>query len=282
LAPQLLVATPAGGLREQLRRIETLGYGSVWSGETPADSLAGGREAFALHGLMLAATDRIVVGTGIANISIREPVAMHTGAATLAEAYPGRFVLGLGGHRGDRPLAALGAYLDAMDAAAAGLLPGVDYPRLLAALGPRAHRLALERADGVHPFLQPVAHTGRARAALGTGPLLVPHQAVLLEPDPERARGLLRGMSAGVRTADSPYTRHYRRLGYTDLDLANGRSDRLLDALLGHGDVAAVAGRLREHLDAGADHVLLQPLARDLPTFVDQLAELAPALSLTR
>ncbi|HEX6446993.1 MAG TPA: TIGR03620 family F420-dependent LLM class oxidoreductase [Streptosporangiales bacterium] len=277
--PAVLLATPVAVQRRQFARVERLGYGSLWSGEPPSASPAGGREVFVQHALMLAATERVVVGTGVANIGMRDPVAMHTGAATLAEAYEGRFVLGLGGQSGDRPLSRLRDYLDAMDTAAERLLPGVRCPRVLAALGPRAHRLAQERADGVHPFLQPVAHTRNARTAIGPDRLLIPHQAVLLDPDARSARGRLRAM-LGTPRAESPYTRHYRRLGYGDDDLAGGRSDRLVDDILAWGDEKAVARRCEDHLAAGADHVLVHPLGTDLPAMVDQLERLAAPLGL--
>ncbi|MEV0383442.1 TIGR03620 family F420-dependent LLM class oxidoreductase [Nonomuraea sp. NPDC050643] len=279
IAPMTLLGTPVPVQREQFARIERLGYRSLWTGEPPAASPVGGREMFAQLSVVLGATERLIAGAGIANAGVRHPVAMHTAAATLAEAHPGRLVLGLGGHPGERPLAGLRDYLDAMDEAASRLLPGIRYPRVLAALGPKAHRLAAERADGVHPFLQPVEHTEIAREALGPGPLLVPHQALVLEPDPgaarERMRGLLR---AGQRNVETPYTANYRRLGYGDADLADDRSDRLVDATLAWGEEDAVVRRLRAHLDAGADHVLLHPLAHDLVSAVDQLERLASHL----
>jgi probable F420-dependent oxidoreductase len=283
IAPITLVRTPMPVLREQLARIEGLGYGSLWTGEPPAAAPGGARDPFALSAVMLAATRRLVVGVGIANIGMRVPAAMHGAAATVAEAYPDRFVLGLGGHSGERPLTQLREYLEAMDEAADRVLPGVRYPLVLGALGPKAHTLAAERADGVHPFLQPLEHTERARKALGPGPLLLPHQAVVLETDPDGARGRLRaalGLTGGpdAPIAESPYTRHYRRLGYADADLAGARSDRLVDAVLAWGDEDAVVQRIEAHRAAGADHVLVHPIAADLPGTVDQLARLAPAL----
>lgn len=279
----VLVGTPVSTQRGEFARIERLGYGSVWSGETPPSTPVAGREAFAQHGLMLAATDRIIVGTGIANISTRVAGSMHTGAATLAEAYPGRFLLGLGGQSGERPLAHLRGYLDAMDEAARHLplLPEPEYPRVLAALGPRAHQLARERTDGVHPFLQPVAHTTIARAAVGPDLLVIPHQAVLLETDAQAARARLRAiLDLGAGAPDSPYIRNYRRLGYSESDVAE-RSDRLIDDVLAWGDETAIAARLLAHLDAGADHVLLHPFVSSLPQAVDQLERLAPLLELS-
>ncbi|MEU1730203.1 TIGR03620 family F420-dependent LLM class oxidoreductase [Streptosporangium sp. NPDC020145] len=280
LAPPTLLRTPVGVQREQFARVERLGYGSLWSGEPPATSLGAGREVFTQHAVMLAATDRIVVGTGVANIRMREPLAAHGGAATLAEAYPGRFVLGLGGHGGDRPLGELQAYLEAMATAATTLLPEIGYPLVLAALGPRAHRLAADHADGAHPFMQPVEHTAIARERLGPGKLLIPHQAVVLDTDPVSARARMRALTpARFRDVETPYTVNFRRLGYGDDDLAGERSDRLIDAILGWGDEKTVADRLGAHLEAGADHVLVHPLANDLVSAVDQLERLAPLLT---
>ncbi|MFB4294080.1 TIGR03620 family F420-dependent LLM class oxidoreductase [Nonomuraea sp. ATR24] len=285
IAPMTLARTPVTVQREQFARIEGLGYGSLWTGEPPPSSPAGGREIFAQLAVMLAATRRLVAGAGVANITVRDPVAAHGGAATLAEAYPGRLVLGLGGHTGEhtggRPLSALRDYLDGMDRAAArdDELAGARYPRVLAALGPRAHRLAGERAHGAHPFMQPVEHTEAARRALGPDGLLIPHQMLVLDPDAARARGRIRALISLGGDGDNPYTANYRRLGYGDADLAGGRSDRLIDALLAWGEDEAVAARLRAHLAAGADHVLLHPLTGDLPSAVDQLERLAPRLT---
>ncbi len=279
IAPATLADVPVAQLREQLPRLEQLGYGSLWTGEPPAAAPLAGRDPFALFAVALAATERLAFGVGIANIGMRTPVAMHSAAATLAEAYPDRFILGLGGHTGPRPLAQLEEYLTAMDEAATRVLPGVRYPRVLAALGPKAHALAAKRADGVHPFLQPLEHTASARTALGAGPLLLPHQALVLDTDPDAARGRIRAILGSTPTGENPYSRHYRRLGYTDDDLAGTRSDRLIDATLAWGDEDTVAARLTAHLAAGADHVLLHPLAKDLESTVDQLERIAPRLA---
>jgi probable F420-dependent oxidoreductase len=279
IAPATLLATPVTVQRAQAARIERLGYGSLWTGEPPSSSPAGGREIFTQLAVVLAATERLVAGAGIANVSMRRPAATHGAAATLAEAYPGRLVLGLGGQSGDRPLTAMRDYLDAMDQAAERILPEIRYPRVLAALGPKAHRLAAERTDGVHPFLQPVEHTEIARKMLGADALIIPHQALVLDENPDSARGSLRAILAlGQRNVETPYTKNYRRLGYGDEDLADDRSDRLIDATLAWGNEHAVVHRLRDHLEAGADHVLLHPLSPDLPSAVDVLERLAPQL----
>jgi probable F420-dependent oxidoreductase len=268
--------------RAAARRIEELGYGSLWSGE-----VIGGKEAFAHLGVLLAATERIVTGTGIANVWARHPAAMQAGAATLGAAYPGRFILGIGvshapmvdrsGQAYQKPLAHMIAYLDSMDAAAADVpRTDVPVPRLLAALRPRMLNLARERADGAHPYFVPVSHTPLAREALGPGKLLIPEQAVVLSTDPDEARRIAREhMGRYLRLPN--YVNSLKYLGYTDEDVSAGGSDRLADAIVAWGDEAAIAARVREHRDAGADHVVLQPLG-DLTAAVRQLERLAPAV----
>jgi probable F420-dependent oxidoreductase len=267
--------------RAAARRIEELGYGSLWSGE-----VIGGKEAFAHLGVLLAATERIVTGTGIANVWARHPATMQAGAATLGAAYPGRFILGVGishapmvdrsGQTYQKPLAHMTAYLDGMDAVADAPRTDVPVPRLLAALRPRMLNLARERADGAHPYFVPTSHTPLAREALGPGKLLIPEQAVVLSTDPDEARRIARGhMKVYLQLPN--YVNNLKHLGYTDEDISAGGSDRLVDAIVAWGDEGAIAGRVREHLDAGADHVLLQPLG-NLDAAVSQLERLAPAV----
>lgn len=262
LAPQALGAASPSAVRLTAERIEALGYESVWTGEPPA----GAPDIFGQLSALLAATSRITVGAGIANIRLRDAKEMGRAAAELAEAYPGRLVLGLGGHAGS---AEMRTYLDAM--------PALPVPRVLAALGPRLLELAAERADGAHPFHMPVAHTTQARKLLGPDRFLLPEQAFTIDPDPEAARAGFRALFAGM-SADSPYTRNLRRLGYEESDLSGGRSDRLIDAILAHGSAEAVAERLQEQLAAGANQVLAAPLTMNLEAAVDQLARLAPAV----
>ncbi|GAA3120568.1 TIGR03620 family F420-dependent LLM class oxidoreductase [Streptosporangium carneum] len=274
----------AQAVRRAAGEIEKLGYGALWFGEATAT-----REAFTTAGILLAATERVAVGTGIANIWAREAAAMAAGAAAYGEAYPGRFVLGIGvshaplvsrrGHDYARPLAAMSEYLDAMDAAARDLPFSDDprTPRLLAALRPRMLELARDKADGAHPYFVPPEHTVLAREILGGDAVLAPEQAVVLETDPARARRIAREhMEPYLRLPN--YANNLRHLGYGDEDLAGDGSDRLVDAIVAWGDVETVAGRIRAHLDAGADHVALQPLPVDLDGAVAQLTELAPAL----
>jgi len=278
----VLRPAPVDQERAAARRIEELGYGSIWTGEG-----IGGKEAFAHQAILLAATDRIVTGTGIANVWARHPAAMQGGAATLGAGYPGRFILGVGishapmvdrsGQAYEKPLAHMTRYLDGMDAAVADA-PATDVPvpRLLAALRPRMLELARDRADGAHPYFVPASHTPLAREALGPGKLLIPEQAVVLSTDPDQARRIARGhMQVYLQLPN--YVNNLKRLGYTDEDISAGGSDRLVDAIVAWGDEAAIAARVREHRDAGADHVLLQPLG-DLAAAVRQLEELAPAV----
>ncbi|MFC4061707.1 TIGR03620 family F420-dependent LLM class oxidoreductase [Planomonospora corallina] len=279
----LLGRAPAQAVRRAAAELEALGYDALWYGEAP-----GTREAFTAGAILLAATERITVGTGIASIWARDATAMAAASAALGEAYPGRFALGVGvshaplverrGHDYTRPVAAMSAYLDAMDRAAADLIAADPAPpRLLAALRPRMLELARDKADGAHPYFVPPEHTATAREILGTGRILAPEQAFVLERDPDRARRIARAhMEPYLRLPN--YAGNLRHLGFGDDDLAGGGSDRLVDAIVAWGDVGAVAARVREHLDAGADHVALQPLPPDLGAGVAQLAELAPAL----
>jgi probable F420-dependent oxidoreductase len=277
---------PAPVVRRAARLIERLGYGAVWVGE------AARREAFANASLLLSATDQLVVATGIASIWARDPMAMAAGQYTLAEAWDGRFLLGLGvshdrlveprGHRYERPLTAMRRYLDAMDQALY-LAPMPDPAamiRVLGALRPRMVALAAERADGAHPYLVPVEHTEQARDILGPGKLLCPEVAVVVTSDRQGARRVARShLDAYLRLAN--YRSNLAGLGFTDEDLAGGGSDRLVDALVAWGPVERIAPRLGEHLDAGADHVAIQVLTSSTDRLpVEEWVELAAALEL--
>jgi probable F420-dependent oxidoreductase len=274
---------PAGRVRTTIAELEELGWGSLWSWEVF------GREALTNAGLLLAATRRMVVGTGIANVWARDPVAMAAAQRTLAEAYPGRFVLGVGvshapivearGHRYQRPLEKLRGYLDAMDAAPwQGPPLAEEPPRVLAALGPRMLELAAERAAGALLYNTPPEATSSARSALGAGPLLAAEQAVLVEDDPAEARRIGREFIAFYLTLPN-YLRAWDRAGFGPEERADGGSDRLVDAVVAWGRPEAIAERVRAHLEAGADHVCLQVLESDpngLP--VASWRALAPAL----
>jgi probable F420-dependent oxidoreductase len=259
---------PAAVVREAVAEIEGLGYGTLWVGE------AARREAFANAALLLSASTTLVVATGIANIWVRDPMAMAAGQRTLSEAWGGRFLLGVGvshdplvsprGHRYERPLDAMREYLDAMDRAHydAPALEAAPTARVLAALGPRMLALAAERAEGAHPYLVPPEHTHQARRILGPTALLCPEVAVVLEPEPDRARRIARA-HLGTYLALANYRRNLARMGYGEDDFANAGSDRLIDAVVAWGPLEQATGRVQRHLEAGADHVAVQVLTED-------------------
>jgi probable F420-dependent oxidoreductase len=275
---------PVRAEQEAVAEIEELGFPVLWIPEG-----MGSKDALTHASLLLAGGRRIVVATGIASIWARDPVAMANGARALAEAYPERFVLGLGvSHRTSvdrrgaftyrRPYARMRKYLDAMDAVRYPVRDGVESPpRVLAALGPRMLRLSAERAAGAHPYFVPVEHTAEARETLGPGPLLAPEQVVVLETDPETARRIGREYMGYYLKLEN-YARNLMRLGWTEEEIS-GASDRLVDAIVAWGDVDAILKRVNEHLDAGADHVSVQPLTEDPRVIpLPHLRELAPAL----
>jgi probable F420-dependent oxidoreductase len=274
---------PAAKAQAAAAEIEALGYGAVWIPE------ALGREAFTNSALLLAGTRRIVVATGIANIWARDAMAMAAAQKTLTEAYPDRFLLGMGvshapmvgmrGHQYDRPLSAMRQYLDAMDCAPfLAYPPGTVPARIIAALAPKMLQLAAERSLGSHPYFVPPEHTAYARQILGKDRLLAPEQAVVLETDPSTARAVARGHMATYLGLPN-YVNNLKRLGFTDDDVANGGSDRLVDAIVAWGTLDDVVRRIRAHHDAGADHVGIQVLDPDPQTLpMRQWRELAAAL----
>jgi probable F420-dependent oxidoreductase len=252
---------------------ERLGYRAVWIGGSPAGDLR-------LAEQLLDATTTLTVATGIVNI-------WKDGAELVAASYhridvrhPGRFLLGIGvghpettGARYARPYEALVHYLDELDAAQVPIRR-----RVLAALGPKVLKLSAERAAGAHPYLTTPEHTRKAREILGPGVLLAPEQKVVLDTDPVRARSIARPVVAKPYLDLVNYRNNLRSLGYTDADLAEGGSDRLIDALVAHGDADTVAARVTEHLDAGADHVTVQLLTSPGDDSVAGFTALAKAL----
>ena len=258
---------PAERVRTTVAELEELGWGSLWSWEVF------GREALTNAGLLLAATRQMVIGTGIATIWARDPVAMAAAQRTLAEAYPGRFVLGVGvshapivdarGHRYQRPLERMGGYLDAMDATPWQGPPLTEEPaRVLAALGPRMLELAAERSAGALLYNNPPEATAAARSVLGSGPLLAVEQAVVVEDDPAEARRVGREFIAFYLTLPN-YVRAWDRAGFGPEERADGGSDRMVDAVVAWGSLEAIADRVSDHMNAGADHVCLQVLGSD-------------------
>jgi probable F420-dependent oxidoreductase len=271
---------PAPDAEEQITEIEELGYGALWLGR--ADGIPN------LTASLLGMTTTLVVGTSIVNIWFESPQAISDSYAHVAARYTDRFVLGLGvshaqfveptGQQYVRPLQKMKSYLDALDA----VTPTVTREgRALAALGPRMLELAARRSAGALPYLATPEHTHRARETLGPDALLVAEQKVVLDTNPSSARTLAR---AGLqRYLQRPnYAKNLTSLGFTDEDRADGGSDRLVDALVAWGDLDQIRARVREHLDAGADHVAVQILTegaileKELPR--QEWRTLAPAL----
>jgi probable F420-dependent oxidoreductase len=275
---------PAGEVRRAAAEIEALGYPALWVPEGGSS-----REIFAHLSLLLDATERIAVCSGIANTTARHPHAMANGARTLADAHGDRPVIGIGiahqyttaarGLEWTDPVGRMRAYLDEMDRApAASPEPEVPVRRLLAALGPKMLALSAERALGAHSYFVPIEHTAGAREVLGPEPVLAVEQTVVLEADRERARAIARDWA--IHYLELPnYANNLRRLGFSDDEIAGRGSDRLVDATVAWGEAPAIAERVRAHLDAGADHVCVQVITGDEGRApVAELRELAPVL----
>ena len=271
--------------REAVGRLERAGYRAAWTNEA-----IGGKDALVQLAVLLAATRRMVFGTGIANIWARQPRTAHGAAALLAQAYPGRLVLGLGvgyphqaagaGREFGSPLATMRDYLEQMAAPPELPAPDVAYPRIIGANGPKMLALAGEVSDGAMPAMQPPEFTAQARRVLGPDRLLVTGLTVIADTDRDRAKAAARdAVSARLGLPGSSYATVLARLGYPDQEITEV-SDRLVAAIVAHGDPATIAAKAREHLAAGADHVvLMRPMGGDFAAGVDQLEHLAPALT---
>jgi probable F420-dependent oxidoreductase len=277
--PAWIGADPA----ETAVAIERAGFTSVWIGGGNATA-----DAFELLRPLLAVTERLLVATGIANIWAWQPAQLRSDAAALEREFPGRFILGLGvsheplvtslGQTYERPLEKMERFLDELDHPAQHIPEHGDLPPVvLAALGPRMLTLAAEQTAGAHPYFTPTEHTAFARSVLGKSPLLVPEQALSLAADPAQGRVAARAYAERYLRLPN-YTRNLRRFGFGPADLADGGSDRLIDAIIASGP-AVVAERVREHLDAGADHVVLQPLDESGAFAAGQLDALASAVA---
>ncbi|WP_055486570.1 LLM class F420-dependent oxidoreductase [Streptomyces sp. WMMB 322] len=267
-------------IEEAAAELEELGYGSLWIGGSPGVDRAEP---------LLAATSRITVGTSIMSIWQHRAEDVATQHARLNSAHGGRFVLGLGVSHAEaaqddatreelrrRPYSAMRRYLDGLDAAPQPVPP---QERALAALGPRMLELSRDRALGALPYLVTAEHTARAREVLGADALLAPELKVVLGSDPERARATARDYLRRY-LALANYRNSWLRMGFGEDDLADGGSDRLLDAVYAFGDADAVRERVGSFLDAGADHVALQVVTDDLSSVLPlpQWRALAEAL----
>ncbi len=265
--------------------LEELGYRTLWLNE------ATGRDPFVMAGLLLSATSTLTVALGIANIYARDAMTTAAAQKTLAEAYPDRFLLGLGvsspvlvekvrGHDYGKPLSFMKTYLEAMDRAPFNAVgPSRPPERVLAALGPKMLEVSASQANGAHPYLTTPEHTRTAREVLGAGVMLAPEQMVVLESDSAKARAIGRSAISFYLRAPG-YLANLRRLGFTDDDWADWKSpsDRLVDGIVAWGGVEQAVARVREHHEAGADHVAVQVLRGDREIPLAEWRELAPAL----
>jgi probable F420-dependent oxidoreductase len=249
------------GIRRLLQTVEELGYSALWYPE------AVGYETFSLASFMLANTTRLMIGSSIANIYARDPFTARRGLRTLSGLYDDRFILGLGvshaplvegvrGHVYDKPVPAMRRYLDGVyeKPSNAG-----EWPVVIAALGPLMLKLAAERTAGAVPYNVTPEHTREARATLGPDKLLAVEQKVCLQTDSIAARGLARRELDRYMTLTN-YRNNWLRLGFIETDLADGGSDRFIDAMVLWGDPATIASGLRAHLAAGATQVCIQPI----------------------
>ena len=257
-------------------RVEALGYGALWLPETM------GRDPFAHIAHLAGSTELLVFATGIANIHHRHPGAMVQAANALAEQTAGRFILGVGvSHQPfvagvrkltyDKPLATMRAYLEAMEAAPyMAPAPELPAPRLVAALGPKMLELAATQADGAHPYWTTPEHTATARSILGPDKLLCVEQKVVLSTDADEARATAVG-ALSVYVGLPNYRNSWLRLGFTEEEITSS-APRFLNAVVAWGTADAIHARVQEHLDAGADHVCIQPLTPGHAFRIDQSA----------
>ena len=265
----VLDALPSAEARRVAGELEELGFPTLWIPETV------GRDPFVTATLLLDSTERLHIATGIANIWARDAVTMANTQRSLEEAFPGRFLLGLGvshhhlvdrvrHHDYSKPYSKMVGYLEEMDQAIfRGVGPKERSATVLAALGPKMLQLAATKADGAHPYFVPVEHTKTAREILGPGPILAPEQMVVIDSNRERGLETARkGMAVYLRAPN--YVNNLKRLGFNDDDVADGGSERLVDAIVAVGPVEKAVDRVQQHLDFGADHVCVQVLGEDL------------------
>jgi probable F420-dependent oxidoreductase len=255
---------PMAKAQEAIAQVEEMGYGAVWVPEAVI------REPFASTALLLSATKKMVLATGIASLHARTAQTMQAGWKTLTEAFPDRFLLGIGVshapmvqgvHKGnyDKPYSTMVEYLDAMDNGIFfGAAPTTAPQRVLAALGPKMLKLSAERGAGAHPYFTPVEHTAFARETMGANALLAPELAVVLETDASKAREIARKyMTTYTRLPN--YTNNLKRFGFTEDEITK-QEDRLVDAIVAWGSLDTVVAAVKGHLDAGANHVCIQVL----------------------
>jgi probable F420-dependent oxidoreductase len=274
-----LALQPAAVERKVVREIEQLGYGTLWYGESLA------REAFAHGAILLAATDGLVVASGIANIWARDPQAMAGGGRALNEGWPSRFILGVGvshapmvgqrGHQYERPVASMRAYLDAM-AAAEWRGPEAPMPPIvLAALGPRMVALAADGTAGDYLYFTTTDHVQEVRSAMGAAAFIAADLPVVLATSRSEARAIA-DRHTRLYLSTTNYRNNLLRLGWAEADLEAPGSDRLFDAIVAWGSVDQIRERVEAHFAAGADQVVLNLQTRDTAIpYVEELRRLA-------
>lgn len=257
---------------DQAAEIERLGYGALWVGGSPKGDLNYVEP-------LLEATENLQVATGIVNVWTADAEEVAQAYHRVEKAFPGRFLLGIGiGHPEHteeyrKPYDVLVEYLDALDAQK---VP--TSRRVVAALGPKVLELAAARSAGAHPYLTTPQHTGQAHNLIGNTVFLAPEHKVVLSTNADEAREVGRA-AVDFYLNLSNYLNNWRRLGFTEDDIAKPGSDRLIDAVVAHGDAEAIAARLRQHLAAGADHVAIQVLG-GWDALIPTLTELAGPLGL--
>ncbi|GBE24669.1 MAG TPA: TIGR03620 family F420-dependent LLM class oxidoreductase [Actinobacteria bacterium] len=282
----LLDEQPTSRVRDLVQEIEDMGWSTLWRPEST------GRDVLVAASVMLEATSRLIVASGIAQIYARHPVTTAAAQKTLSEAHEDRFLLGLGvAHAASvegirklnyrTPYSDMVAYLKAMaEAPYTAVEPATKPPTVLAALGPRMLKLSADAADGAHPYFTPPEHTAMARDILGQGPLLAPEQMVVIDSNLDRARSVARANMARYLRLPN-YTNNLLRCGFTQTDI-DDVTDRLVDGIVACGDLDVTVDRVQQHLDAGADHVCIQVLVadNDLDVTIDQWHRLAVAFNL--
>lgn len=253
-----------GQLADLVRVIESSGYAAFWYPESR------GYESMSLAAYLLSKSTRLTIGSSIANIYARDPFTAQRAMVSLNNLHAGRFILGLGvshipmveglrGHRYDKPLGAMRAYLDGIHK---GLPAGEEAPVMVAALGPKMLALSAEKSLGAVPYNVTPKHTAKAAAILGPKKALAVEQKVTLETDPAKARALGRKELARYMVLPN-YRNNWLREGFSEAELADGGSDRFIDSMVLWGDAATIKKGLRAHFEAGATHVCLQPVHDD-------------------
>jgi len=258
-----LDGVPSERAREAAKEIEEMGFGAIWIPETA------GRDPFVHSSLLLSATQKIVLATGIASIYSRDALAMASATRTLSEAFDNRFLLGVGvshgpfvevirGHSWEKPLEHLSDYIENLKKAPFwAYQPEREAPICIGALGPKALKLAAESTWGAHPYNVTPDHTAMARETMGKEAFLAPMVAVILETDSSKARELAR-KDLSIYLDLPNYRNNFLRIGFTEDDLSGGGSDRLLDAIRPWGDMQTISSKIIEHFNAGANHICVQ------------------------